>query len=237
MYCPQCGTQKPPTAAFCPECGLKAPVQPAAFQQPPYPQAPYHGMPQQQHPYQRIGGMLSFLQVIRVLLIIALVLVGIGLAFFSLGVWVLSQPYMAEDLGLYGYEILSVESIYMFAVQMLVFFASSITAVISIKQLLRKSPKFLRTYEISMLLTIAGVVLHIFGLFVTENSLFSSLSLLPLLDLAIYALFCLYFARSVRVRTYMGSDEYISQSLFLRNITPPQPAVPDTQSNHTNPHQ
>ena len=38
----------------------------------------------------------------------------------------------------------------------------------------------------------------------------------------------LYFTRSVRVRTYMGTDAYITQCPFTRRIKPPQPAVPDS---------
>lgn len=36
-----------------------------------------------------------------------------------------------------------------------------------------------------------------------------------------------YLLRSVRVRTYMGSDEYITQCRWTKHIIPPQPAVPD----------
>jgi len=40
-------------------------------------------------------------------------------------------------------------------------------------------------------------------------------------------LYHLYFTRSVRVRTYMGTDAYITQCPFTRKVTPPTPAVPD----------
>jgi hypothetical protein len=41
------------------------------------------------------------------------------------------------------------------------------------------------------------------------------------------ALWTLYYLRSVRVRTYMGTDAYIKQSIFFKQVTPPTPAVPD----------
>jgi hypothetical protein len=40
-------------------------------------------------------------------------------------------------------------------------------------------------------------------------------------------LFTIYFLRSVRVRTYMGSAGYILDNPFTRWSFPPQPAVPD----------
>jgi hypothetical protein len=47
------------------------------------------------------------------------------------------------------------------------------------------------------------------------------------LSLAVFFLVRLYFMRSVRVRTYMGTDAYITQCPFTRKVRPPQPAVPD----------
>jgi hypothetical protein len=44
-----------------------------------------------------------------------------------------------------------------------------------------------------------------------------------------FALYRLYFTRSVRVRIYMGTDTYITQCQFTKNVSPPQPAVPDAQ--------
>ncbi|MCL2495265.1 MAG: hypothetical protein FWE98_06370 [Oscillospiraceae bacterium] len=40
-------------------------------------------------------------------------------------------------------------------------------------------------------------------------------------------LMTLYFARSVRVRTYMGSDEYLRLAFFTKKMKWAQPAVPD----------
>ena len=43
----------------------------------------------------------------------------------------------------------------------------------------------------------------------------------------IFAGWTTYFVKSVRVRTYFGTDEYIRKSIFCKNVTPPVPAVPD----------
>lgn len=48
-------------------------------------------------------------------------------------------------------------------------------------------------------------------------------------------LFTLYFAKSVRVRTYMGTDMYLRLSYFTRNVKSPQPAtfqIVNMQSNN-----
>lgn len=42
-----------------------------------------------------------------------------------------------------------------------------------------------------------------------------------------FAIWIAYFVKSVRVRTYFGTDEYIKKSIFCKNVTPPTPAVPD----------
>ncbi|MCL2447028.1 MAG: zinc-ribbon domain-containing protein [Oscillospiraceae bacterium] len=85
MYCTQCGRQRPPDYKFCPECGAaQAPAQTAPYQHP-YPHAPYsqvaiQGIAVQQHPYKQIGGMLKFVQVMRVLGIISMVWFALALA-------------------------------------------------------------------------------------------------------------------------------------------------------------
>ena len=42
-----------------------------------------------------------------------------------------------------------------------------------------------------------------------------------------FFLIMLYFDKSVRVRTYFGTDEYLKKSMFLKNTAYPQPAVED----------
>ena len=44
---------------------------------------------------------------------------------------------------------------------------------------------------------------------------------------AIYGLWILYFGKSVRVRTYFGTDEYLRRSIFCRKWKYPVPMVPD----------
>jgi len=37
----------------------------------------------------------------------------------------------------------------------------------------------------------------------------------------------LYYTRSVRVRTYMGTDEYLRLGFLTKKVKGPEPAVPD----------
>lgn len=45
--------------------------------------------------------------------------------------------------------------------------------------------------------------------------------------LPVYILTIVYFSKSVRVRTYFETDEYIKKSIFVKNSISPIPAVPD----------
>jgi len=45
--------------------------------------------------------------------------------------------------------------------------------------------------------------------------------------LVVYPLWTLYYVRSVRVRTYMGSDAYLRLAFFTKKVKGPIPAVPD----------
>ena len=48
-----------------------------------------------------------------------------------------------------------------------------------------------------------------------------------MLFVASFFLMMLYYTRSVRVRTYMGSDEYLRRAFFMKKVKGPQHAVPN----------
>ena len=64
----------------------------------------------------------------------------------------------------------------------------------------------------------AGLSIGIFWGFMLPALLFGVLG---------FFLIMLYFDKSVRVRTYFGTDEYLKKSMFLKNTAYPQPAVED----------
>jgi len=177
-----------------------------------------------------MGGMLKCIQVLRVLGIISIVLIILLAGFFALGVWALSQPDVVDELGLYG-DALTLEAIYTYAVLFVTVIVAGITSLVAMGQLLKRKPNFLRTTEIALLMTTAGLLLFDFILLFTQGfAAFMPQLIATIFAVAASALPLLYYTRSVRVRTYMGSDAYIKQSIFLKQVTPPSPAVPDDNS-------
>ena len=91
-----------------------------------------------------------------------------------------------------------------------------------IEMILRKKPLYLLFYEIVSVVSIVIYVLIalIFNNYVDGGDVFinivqSIISLVIMLN---------YFAKSVRVRTYFGSDEYLRRSIFFKNSIAPKPA-------------
>ncbi|MCL2447027.1 MAG: hypothetical protein FWD06_09710 [Oscillospiraceae bacterium] len=108
---------------------------------------------------------------------------------------------------------------------------TGIFSLVSMTQLLKRKPKFLRTWNIANTLSLVGHLINVITLIATGDisNGFMRQFLTIIFGMGIAVLWNLYCVRSVRVRTYMGSDEYIKQSIFLTRVTPPQPAVPDEQ--------
>lgn len=242
MYCTQCGAQRPLDCRFCTECGAaQVPTQP----QQPYPQAPHNAFtppfPPPLHPYKQIGGMLLFIQVLRILSIIGMVFFGIIMLIMTVGlVFIVAMGDLItqtlREAGQHYYiwsELLPPVAMFGSAVMMLTSFVAGIVSIVSMGQLIRRNPKFLRVYEISVIIMLAGFLVYDFSLLAIGSPMLMQQLVSTLFAAGVCALWFLYYARSVRVRTYMGSDEYIRQSIFLRKATPPQPAVPDNPSAST----
>lgn len=85
-----------------------------------------------------------------------------------------------------------------------------------------KNGRFLRYYDILMIITVSFVVL---GMLITGFDASTIRSLLS--SIVGFVIYTAYVRKSVRVRTYMGSDEYLRLSIFSKNTTAPSPAVPD----------
>ncbi|MCL2531234.1 MAG: zinc-ribbon domain-containing protein [Oscillospiraceae bacterium] len=205
MYCTQCGTQKPPNATYCPQCGTAqaATTQPAPYQQVPYPAYP------QQHPYKRIGGALAFWLV-----------------------WTILAMLLATFLLLYGAAGVFAERGFLLDLAM---GAVLLATCVPTLQLFARQPSFLKHFHIAWM-AFAGVFLLYFVWLISRVAIDLDVSYrYELIGQIIIASFFVgiffiqrhYFTRSVRVRTYMGNDAYLKQSVFARHVTPPIPAVPD----------
>ena len=103
----------------------------------------------------------------------------------------------------------------------------------------RKDTGFLYFYEMVCIISHAAmIIMYIIIAIYLRSSLgvYSSYvmptlwaSLIPSLLILVVAfvLMLRYFGKSIRVRTYFGTNEYLKRSIFLRNTVFPVPAVPD----------
>ena len=91
-------------------------------------------------------------------------------------------------------------------------------AIAFIVLLIQRNPNFLRLYQIMSIISIvigvvviiaAGVLASDSGIVTTSTAIFTVLFAVLFL-----VLFTMYFCKSVRMRTYMGSTEYIDRALF-----------------------
>jgi len=109
--------------------------------------------------------------------------------------------------------------------------AVQITCVVMI---FYRDPRFLRFYQLGWIISFVSI------LFSTASIIANNLSDLTaaisgiggmagglVFSLSRYLAWFAYYTRSVRVRTYMGSDEYLRRAYFTKKIKGPQPAVPD----------
>jgi len=193
----------------------------------------------QTHSYQ-IGGMLRLLQISRIIGFIVLAfysLMWLLGSLGSLGALLMPADMLEEillDSGAYAGDLAQVMEIMPIMATLIVLLTTLQVAfimnLVSKGQLLKRNAKFLRTYETMLIVLLVGLLIFDFMLiFLMGPTIILRSLLITVAIVAAAAGFLLYAVRSVRVRTYMGSDEYIKRSIFTRNVTPPTPAVPDAQ--------
>ena len=119
-------------------------------------------------------------------------------------------------------------------------FLPIITGLIAIYvsiQIILCKPRFLLFHQMSCLVNIALYYVAVVadgiyaGLVDEKGTLFALLFiiLMAIIDAVGFFLSTLYSVRSVRVRTYMGSDEYLKLAFFTKKMKGPEPAVPDAE--------
>jgi len=234
MYCIHCGKELP-QGKFCPGCGKQQgstappspaekpstlpyapppsyPAQPPPAYTPPPPPAyapPCPAYPVGPHEYKTIGGVLRLLQVGMIL---TLVLTPLILIFDFATFWGVTLVLELISTAMMG-----------------------LTAVSTI-MLLRRNPKFLTVFHVVWFASFAWTIVRTTILIVQQviyggeflalfTGMFSIWGII--MSVVVFFLWRMYYTRSVRVRTYMGSDTYVTQCPFTKNVTPPQPAVPD----------
>lgn len=158
-----------------------------------------------EHEYQKLGGWLAFFAyslLIGVFLVAAIVVVSF-----------ISTIYLSRYLGKWV-VILSFLSV--IAYGPVIYFCYKMHVMVK-----NKNPLFLRFYEITMIILTAVTVLVCM---VSGYRKMTDLIKALLEAGIIFFAWTTYFRKSVRVRTYFGSDEYLKKSIFFKNCEAPQPA-------------
>jgi len=175
-------------------------------------------MQNEAHPYQKLGGWLLFFVICNLFSMVNLFSRG------SSGPWAL--------LGFFTY-VSGVEFVCLLAMLLLQLYKIAINITTAI-MVIRRSPYFLRLEQLSWLGSILGQAVSLPILFSLQPqypaggniTLIIAFGAIPMTVVMIVVLM-LYYAKSVRVRTYMGSDEYLRLAFFAKKIKGPEPAVPD----------
>ena len=214
-FCPNCDTKLDEGARFCPSCGSSiktttptgatgtTPSQPAttASTQPqPYQQAAVQKTESRvENPkYKNLGGWLLFFVVCWGLTAL------MGLA--SLARYVSMIAYFGDDyvMPAFGMILSTLASV-----------ALSITMCVSI---VRRAPNFLRLYQILAIVNLGVSLLAAVpsaSVTISSAAFATGASISTVAGAAVgLVLMTMYFCKSKRVRTYMGSTEYLDAALF-----------------------
>ena len=218
MICKQCGNQIDDNGSFCPKCG--APVQHEVPPQAPPPVSPQ--MPPQQPPYQNpaddyriLGG---FLKVVVILLkIVGPIILGI-----SLLALIGSSIYSIVLYVRYSYEVSYIIKTIIAMILNLGNTGFGIFILLNVgSKLEKKDADFLKLYQMFLPIQIGvGFIINLIQGTGIAGKLGTAIPSL-LGSVVVFVLWNLYFVKSVRVYVYMGSDAYIRNSIFTKNVPAP----------------
>ncbi len=186
----------------------------------------YNGAYQLEHPYRRFGGWVLFFAVLWI--------IGGIISIFGIIASFSSFSFIGDALGLFGGP-----SIAMIFFEILAVAGGVLGAVCGIGmfyKLYKKDIGFLRFYELMTVISIGLSVLQSIVMVTMMGGLIEFLNPIPsifggiIVSIIIFVLMLYYFTHSVHVRTYFRSGAYINNTLFVKNITLPTPAIPDDQN-------
>ena len=246
-FCPHCGAQittpeapatptdlaapaAPTLAAPAAPAGQASSAQPAgaprpnAYQTPGQaPQAPLAPVPaaggpgqRYPHPYHELGGWLKAIVILQYVAGGLMVFVGLmGLLAMTVGLGAFGGYAMNSPVAGLGLGALGLVGGIIILVICGIYAAYYFVLATKIKN---RDPSFLRFYHI---VSVVLVVLGLLGLIGNHEGDQVRSFVWQVIWVILYTM---YFVKSVRVRTYMGSDEYIRQSPFTKDMEAPQPA-------------
>ncbi len=207
MYCSNCGAQIADNAGFCPKCGqpTSGHAQSTQPQQPQQPQQSwqasqanptpgYDPLTAQVEKYRTLGGWLLFFVICMILS--AITFVGTAISSVSGAIALSGSSYYLP-----GYEtsmwILAAESI-----------VGAVLETVTAYFVIKRDSRFLFFDQLNRIISL---VLTIIVAFLGSNGEVIGTLVSAVLG---FFLMTLYYQRSVRVRTYMGSDEYLQRAIF-----------------------
>jgi hypothetical protein len=206
VYCPYCNTYQPDGTGHCSSCG--AALSAAAK---PY-QTASNDLPHYPHPYHKLSGWLLLAVVLGfagaiILMINAISDVGHGLE------WLRSyhDPYGATNI--------AVKWVVVWFISAFVDAGCGLLLLLFAMKLKNRESDFLQFYHWICLFTV--VARFILRLIIGSPLGAFTAVLETMLPMALYTA---YFSKSVQVRTYMMSDEYLRRSPLTRNMPSPYPA-------------
>lgn len=250
MFCKNCGTQLKDETKFCQTCGTPVSVsetqsnanrdteQPNQQTQASQSYGGYSYQPQPNqsyapgaHSYQKLGGYLKFVMIGNYILggVWLLYIIPIVIGFFNL-------LKLTSYLGSYAQGLTA----FMWYSYVLLVLCMIFGAYISIgfsNRVRKKDPDFLRFIQSALIkfLVVSFPAMIIQMLWAKSFDVYGIMDyssqiagvVRVIISGVCSEVFCyFYFGKSVRVRTYMGSDEYLKRSIFNKN-SQPVPAVPD----------
>jgi len=164
--------------------------------------------------YKKLGGWL-----LAVVIVYLLQVCGVFMQFGEGALMDILRGWSMYD-GAQGWLLLAGQALSLLLIIIYVFAALEI---------IRRDPYFLRTRQLGLAVASLDLAIRL------VNSLaygFTNFDLPVLVLLCVQFLFSVvfvmcYFTRSVRVRTYMGTDEYLRLGFFTQKIKGPVPAAKD----------
>lgn len=222
MKCQKCGKEVPENVKFCPSCGAEiGNTEPLSSDQ-----RYIYGS----HPYHKLGGFLK--------VIVVFCYIGVVISLLRIISEISTYGNTKHMMLIMGYSFTGgVHACALISMigAILIHIVSAVILYSFAKMIVSKDSAFLGFIQRASLTLI--IVLAVFNLLMLlwQNSIVGGRMvgaagiagyivgsvLLWVIGMLVWTI---YFARSVRVRTYMGSDDYLRKSLFNKNTASPIPA-------------
>lgn len=200
MFCPHCGTKNEDDARFCVNCGKTLLGESTNHVVTDHSSASNFYGEMGPSSYQQLGGWLAVLTY-GILVAVAIIVLG---AISGAFVLVRYSRYLGAGLLFLG--LLDI-ALYI----PVVYFCLKMYRMIKERNCL-----FLRFYEMTFLILFGvDIILMVIGSvngYISPSDHFKSL----IQSVIVFAIWMAYFTKSVRVRTYFGSDKYLEQSIVLK---------------------